>query len=56
MRVLFAHLQEAPPDLADAQIPPAAAKAINRALEKEPEDRPTSASGYIQAIARAAGL
>ena len=33
-----------------------AAKAINRAMEKEPEDRPTSAAGYIQSIARAAGI
>jgi serine/threonine-protein kinase len=58
MRVLFAHLQEPPPDLAESrpEITPAVAKAINRALEKEPEDRPTSASGYIQSIARAAGI
>ena len=58
MRVLFAHLQEAPPDISEerSDIPAAAAKAINRALEKEPEDRPTSAAGYIQAIARAAGI
>ena len=33
-----------------------AAKAINRALEKEPEDRPASAAGYIQAIRKAAGI
>jgi len=56
MRVLFAHLQEAPPDLSDAGINPATAKAINRAMEKEPEDRPASASGYIQSVAKAAGL
>jgi serine/threonine-protein kinase len=58
MRVLFAHLQEPPPDLSEQRhdIPAAAARAINRALEKEPEERPTSASGYIQAIAKAAGL
>jgi len=58
MRVLFAHLQEAPPDLSDERpdISPATAKAINRALEKEPEDRPASAAGYIEAIARAAGI
>jgi serine/threonine-protein kinase len=58
MRVLFAHLQEPPPDLSEQRrdVPAAAARAINRALEKEPEDRPTSASGYIQAIAKAAGL
>ena len=34
----------------------ATAKAINRAMETEPEDRPASAAGYIQAIAKAAGL
>ena len=47
MRVLFAHLQEDPPDLSDAKIAPAVAKAINRAMEKEAEDRPASAAGYI---------
>jgi serine/threonine protein kinase len=58
MRVLFAHLQEPPPDLSEQRpdVPAAAARAINRALEKEPEDRPASASGYIQAVAKAAGL
>jgi serine/threonine-protein kinase len=58
MRVLFAHLQEPPPDISEIRrdINPATAKAINRALEKEPEDRPGSAAGYIQSIARAAGL
>lgn len=56
MRVLFAHLQEAPPDLSEAGIEPAAAKAINRALEKEPEDRPASAAGYLKAVAKAAGI
>jgi serine/threonine-protein kinase len=58
MRVLFAHLQEPPPDISEARgdISAATARAINRALEKEPEDRPASASGYIQSIVRAAGL
>jgi serine/threonine protein kinase len=58
MRVLFAHLQETPPDLAETVpgISAATAKAINRALEKEPEDRPNTASGYINSIAKAAGL
>jgi len=57
MRVLFAHLQEEPPDLSETRrdIAPAVAKAINKALEKEPEDRPASAAGYIASIARAAG-
>jgi hypothetical protein len=53
--VLFAHLQETPPDLTDV-VPAAVGKAINRALEKEPGDRPNTASGYISAIARAAGI
>jgi serine/threonine-protein kinase len=56
MRVLFAHLQEDPPDLSEAKIAPAVAKAINRAMEKEAEDRPASAAGYITSIAKAAGL
>ena len=58
MRVLFAHLQEEPPDLSEANksITPAVAKAINKAMEKEAEDRPASAAGYIASIARAAGL
>ena len=58
MRVLFAHLQEAPPDLSEVRsdIDAATTKAINRALEKEPEDRPASAAGYIKAVAKAAGL
>ena len=57
MRVLFAHLQDPPPDLTELRpdIPPAAARAVNRALEKEPEERPTSAAGYVQSVARAAG-
>ena len=60
MRVLFAHLQEEPPDLSEAtkrgDITPAVSKAINKAMEKEAEDRPASAAGYIASIARAAGL
>jgi serine/threonine protein kinase len=58
MRVLFAHLQEPPPDLSEtrADVSATTAKAINRALEKEPEDRPASASAYIALVARAAGL
>jgi serine/threonine protein kinase len=58
MRVLFAHLQEPPPDLSTQRrdIQPAVARAISRALEKEPEDRPTSAIDYVSGIARAAGI
>jgi serine/threonine-protein kinase len=58
MRVLFAHLQEDPPDLSEMRpdISQAVAKAVNKALEKEPEDRPASAAGYVKSIARAAGI
>jgi serine/threonine-protein kinase len=58
MRVLFAHLQEPPPDISQLRrdISPAVAKAISRALEKEAADRPATASGYMHAIARAGGL
>ncbi|HET8755301.1 MAG TPA: serine/threonine-protein kinase [Solirubrobacteraceae bacterium] len=58
MRVLFAHLQEPPPDLSTqrADIAPPVARAIARALEKEPEDRPATATEYITGIARAAGI
>jgi serine/threonine-protein kinase len=58
MRVLFAHLQESPPDISELRrdISPAVAKAISRALEKEAADRPSTASGYMHAIARAGGL
>ena len=58
MRVLFAHLQEPPPDISDqrADISAATARAITRALEKEPEDRPASAADYVSGVARAAGV
>ena len=58
MRVLFAHLQEPPPDISEIRkdVSAATAKAVNRALEKEPEDRPNTASGYIKSIAKAAGI
>ena len=58
MRVLFAHLQEPPPDLTTQRrdITPPVARAISRALEKEPGDRPSSATDYVTGIARAAGI
>jgi serine/threonine protein kinase len=58
MRVLFAHLQEPPPDISELvpSVSAATSKAVNRALEKEAEDRPASAGGYLQSIARAAGV
>ena len=57
MRVLFAHLQEPPPDLTSLRrgIDAATARAVTRALEKEPEDRPASAAEYVAGVARAVG-
>jgi serine/threonine-protein kinase len=58
MRVLFAHLQEPPPDLTTVrgEITAPVARAIARALEKEPDDRPSTATEYVTGIARAAGI
>ena len=52
--VLFATCRTRP-DLTELRpdIPAATARAVNRALEKEPEERPASASAYIQLVARA---
>jgi serine/threonine protein kinase len=58
MRVLFAHLQEEPPDLTTVRsdITAPVARAISRALEKEPDERPSTATEYVTGIARAAGI
>jgi serine/threonine protein kinase len=58
MRVLFAHLQEPPPDLTEIRrdLDPTVARAVIRALEKEPDDRPPSAESYVSGVGRAAGL
>ena len=58
MRVLFAHLQEPPPELSAVrpELSPAVGRAVTRALEKEPEDRPAGAAAYVAGVARAAGL
>jgi serine/threonine protein kinase len=58
MRVLFAHLQDPPPDLNELRrdLPPEVGRAVARAMEKEAVDRPASATGYVTAVARAAGV
>jgi serine/threonine protein kinase len=57
MRVLFAHLQDPPPDLTELRrdLSPDVARAIARAMEKEPMDRPASAAAYVASVARASG-
>jgi serine/threonine protein kinase len=57
MRVLWAHLQDEPPDPAAMrpELPPALGAALLRALDKDPEVRPASASQYAESLARARG-
>ena len=57
MRILWAHLQEEPPDpLAERDdVPePTSAWALTRALQKEPEDRPPTATAYASMVRIAA--
>ena len=58
MQVLWAHLQEDPPDpCADRDdLPKGLTWAINRALEKEPEKRPETATAYARMVQVAAGV
>jgi serine/threonine protein kinase len=58
MRVLFAHLQDPPPDLHEVRpdISTDVARAVARAMEKEAVERPASAVSYVSSIARAAGM
>jgi serine/threonine protein kinase len=57
MSVLWAHLQEAPPDpaLARSDLPEGFGAAVLRGLEKDPADRPQSATEYARAIADTVG-
>jgi serine/threonine-protein kinase len=51
MRVLWAHLQEDPPD--PDGVPPAFAEAVKTALRKEPAERPASSVDYARSLAEA---
>jgi serine/threonine protein kinase len=57
MRVLWAHLQDQPPDpcAKRTDAPPELGPAILTALAKDPADRPPTATAYAQAIRAAAG-
>jgi serine/threonine-protein kinase len=56
MRILWAHLQEEPPDLCTerSDLPPDVGWAVTRALEKEPEKRPPTATAYAHMVRVAA--
>ena len=57
MRVLWAHLQDPPPDPTAARpdLPPALGQAVLRALEKDPAARPATASEFAESLAQARG-
>jgi len=56
MRILWAHLQEEPPDPRGLRegLPPAFGEVMMLALAKEPEQRPASAGEYARMLAKAA--
>ena len=56
MGVLWAHLQEDPPDPSTLRpdIPAAVSAAVLSGLAKDPEDRPQTTVAYAEAIAAAA--
>ena len=58
MRVLWAHLQDEPPDpSADrTDIPPEFTQALTAALRKVPADRPRSSIEYARSLSAAAGI
>ncbi|HVP03556.1 MAG TPA: serine/threonine-protein kinase [Solirubrobacteraceae bacterium] len=58
MNVLWAHLQDEPPDPSARRrdIPPAFMQALQAALRKEPAERPRTSVEYARSLARAAGL
>jgi serine/threonine protein kinase len=58
MRILWAHLQDEPPDLSAERpdVPPEFAHALTSALRKQPSERPGSSVDYARALADAAGI
>jgi serine/threonine protein kinase len=56
MRVLWAHLQDEPPDLASLRpdLPPDLPATVRLALEKDPTKRPPTATGYARMLQVAA--
>ncbi len=56
MAVLWAHLQDEPPNLQRPEIPPDFAQALNAALRKQPAERPRTGVEYAHSLSRAAGI
>jgi serine/threonine-protein kinase len=58
MRVLWAHLQDEPPDPAGARedVTPELSQAIRLALEKDPDKRPPTATAYARLVQIASGV
>jgi serine/threonine-protein kinase len=58
MRVLWAHLQDEPPDLSaeGIEFPPGFGRALNAALRKEPTERPRTSVEFARSLAEAAGV
>lgn len=58
MRVLWAHLQDEPPDLCVSRpdLPPDLSTTIRIALEKEPAKRPPTATAFARMVQISAGL
>jgi serine/threonine protein kinase len=58
MAVLWAHLQDEPPDVRGdrPEISPQVADALAAALQKEPADRPRTSTDYARSLSQAAGI
>jgi hypothetical protein len=56
MRILWAHLQDEPPDPVSIRndLPPEFARTIMVAMAKDPQQRPASAGDYARMLAEAA--
>ena len=58
MRLLWAHLQDEPPDLSVRRIDisPALAQALTAALRKDPGERPPTSTAYARSLSEVAGI
>ena len=54
MRVLWAHLQDEPPD--PLGVPAQVVQVLKSALQKQPSDRPKSGEEYVRRLSTAAGI